>query len=93
MPTDLRKRTSSKTVVTSAMGPQTDLLCRTKIVPFVDHLVGAQPEALAKGSLDFRHPLGFNRVGNETILMGGVMHLVELFRTGLSLVAPHNLWA
>ena len=47
-----------------------------------------------KGSLDFRHPhLGFNRVGNETILMGGVMHLIELFRTGLSVVAPRNLRA
>src|SRR5215469_18872551 len=47
-----------------------------------------------KGSLDFRHPhLGFNRVSNETILMGGVMHLIELFRTGLSVVAPRNLRA
>src|SRR6516165_7171254 len=47
-----------------------------------------------KGSLDFGHPhLGFNRVGNETILMGGLMHLSELFRTGLSVIAPRNLWA
>jgi hypothetical protein len=47
-----------------------------------------------KGPLDFRHPnLGFNRVGNETILMGGMMHLIELFRTGLSVAAPRNLWA
>ena len=47
-----------------------------------------------KGSLDFRHPhLGFNRVGNKTILMGGVMHLIELFRIGLSVVALRNLWA
>jgi hypothetical protein len=38
-----------------------------------DRRVGAEPEAL-KGSLDFRYPhLGFNRAGNETILMGGVM--------------------
>ena len=29
--------------------PQADILRRTKIVPFVDHLVGAQPAALAKG--------------------------------------------
>jgi hypothetical protein len=29
--------------------PQTDILRRSKIVPFVDHLVGAQPAALAKG--------------------------------------------
>ena len=44
-----------------------------------------------KGPLDFRHPhLGFNRVGNETILMGGMMHLIELFRTGLSAAAPRN---
>src|SRR5262249_35260199 len=57
-----------------------------------DRRVGAQLEAL-KGSLDFRYPhLGFNRVGNETILMGGVMHPIELFRTGLSVVAPHNPW-
>ena len=48
----------------------------------------------SKGSLDFRHPhLGFNRVGNETILMGGVMHLIKLFRIGLSAVAPRNFWA
>ena len=47
-----------------------------------------------KGPLDFRHPhLGFNRVGNEAILMGGMMHLIELFRTGLSVAAPRNLWA
>ena len=73
--------------------PQADILRRTKIVPFVDHLVGAACGA-RKGSLDFRHPhLGFYRVGNETILMGGVMHLIELFRTGLSVVAPRNLWA
>ena len=72
--------------------PQTDILRRSKIVPFVDHLVGAQPAA-CKGALDFRHPhLGLNRVGNETILMGGVMHLIELFRTGLSVVAPRNPW-
>ena len=57
-----------------------------------DRRVGAQLDAL-KGSLDFRYPhLGFNRVGNETILMGGVMHLIELFRTGLSVVAPRNPW-
>jgi hypothetical protein len=54
-------------------GPQADILRRSKIVPFVDHLV----------SLDFGHPhLGFNRVD-----------LIELFRTGLSVVAPRNLWA
>ncbi|MFY9898871.1 MAG: hypothetical protein WAK67_13900, partial [Xanthobacteraceae bacterium] len=36
---------------------------------------------VGKGPLDFRHPhLDFNRVGNETILMGGMMHLIELFR-------------
>jgi hypothetical protein len=65
-----------------------------KSCPSWINFVGAQPAALAKGSLDFRHPhLGFNRVGNETILMGGVMHLIELFRTGLSVVAPRNLWA
>jgi L-amino acid N-acyltransferase YncA len=46
-----------------------------------------------KGPLDFRHRhLGFNRVGNKTILMGGMMHLIELFRTGLSVAAPRNLW-
>jgi len=46
-----------------------------------------------KPPLDFRHPhLGFNRVGNETILMGSMMHLIELFRTGLSVAAPRNLW-
>ena len=76
--------------------PKADILRRSKIVLFMashsNRRVGAQPEAL-KGSLDFRYPhLGFNRVGNETILMGGVMHLIELFRTGLSVVAPRNPW-
>jgi hypothetical protein len=28
--------------------PKADILRRSKIVPFVDHLVGAQPAALAK---------------------------------------------
>ena len=47
-----------------------------------------------KGPLDFRHlHLGFNRVGNETILMGGMMYLVELFCIGRSVTAPRNLWA
>jgi hypothetical protein len=46
-----------------------------------------------KGPLEFRHPhFGFNRVGNETILMGGMMHLIELFRTGLLVAAPRDLW-
>ena len=50
--------------------------------------------APVKRSLDNCHPhFGLNRVGNETILMGGMMHLIELFRTGLSVVAPRNLWA
>ena len=76
--------------------PKADILRRSKIVLFVashsNRRVGAQLEAL-KGSLDFRYPhLGFNRVGNETILVGGVMHLIELFRTGLSVVAPRNPW-
>jgi hypothetical protein len=52
------------------------------------------PCGARKGPLDFRHlHLGFNRVGNETILMGGMMHLIELFRIGLSVAAPRNLWA
>jgi hypothetical protein len=29
--------------------PKADILRRSKIVPFVDHLVGAQPAARAKG--------------------------------------------
>jgi hypothetical protein len=29
--------------------PKADILRRSKIVPFMDHLVGAQPAALAKG--------------------------------------------
>ena len=77
--------------------PKADILRRSKIVLFVashsNRRVGAQLGAL-KGSLVFCYPhLGFNRVGNETILMGGVMHLIELFRTGLSVVAPRNLRA
>jgi hypothetical protein len=56
--------------------------------------LGSRACGARKGPLDFRHPhLGFNRVGNETILMGGMMHLIELFRTGLTVAAPRNLWA
>jgi hypothetical protein len=70
--------------------PQADILRRSKIVL----LTRSAACGASKGSLDFRHPhLGFNRVGNETILMGGVMHLIELFHIGLSVVAPRNLWA
>jgi hypothetical protein len=64
-----------------------------------DHFFFADPPRVMsacarKGSLDIRHlHLGFNRVGNETIFMGGMMHSIELFRTGLSVVAPRNLWA
>ena len=36
---------------------------------------------------------GSNRVGNETILVGGMVHFIELFRTGFSVAAPCNLWA
>ena len=35
---------------------------------------------------------GSNRVGNETILVGGMVHFIELFRTGFSVAAPCNLW-
>jgi hypothetical protein len=67
-----------------------DILRRSKIVL----LTRSAACGARKGSLDFRHPhLGFNRVGNETILMGGVMHPIKLFRIGLSAVAPRNLWA
>ena len=70
--------------------PKADILRRSKIVL----LTRSAACGASKGSLEFRHPhLGFNRIGNETILMGGVMHLIELFRTGLSVVAPRNLWA
>ena len=36
---------------------------------------------------------GCNRVGNETILVGGMVHFIEFFRTGFSVAAPCNLWA
>ena len=36
---------------------------------------------------------GSNRVGNETILVGGMVHFIELFRTGFSVAVPCNLWA
>jgi hypothetical protein len=76
--------------------PKADILRRSKNSALrglsFDRRVGAQLEAL-KGSLDLRYPhLSFNRVGNKTILMGGVMHLIELFRTGLSVIAPRNPW-
>src|SRR5689334_13440398 len=54
-----------------------------------DHFFFADPPRVMsacarKASLDIRHlHLGFNRVGNETIFMGGMMHSIELFRTGL----------
>jgi hypothetical protein len=35
--------------------------------------------------------VGFDRVGNETILVSGVMHFVELFRTRYSIPAPCDL--
>src|SRR5262249_1302027 len=39
-----------------------------------------------------RH-LGFDRVGNETILVGGMVHLVELIRAGRAISTPANLRA
>ena len=70
--------------------PQADSVRRSKIVL----LTRSAACGARKGSVDFRHPhLGFNRVGNETILMGGVMHPIKLFRIGLSAVAPRNLRA
>ena len=47
-----------------------------------------------KGLLEFcHHHHGSNRVGNETIFVGGMVHFIELFRTGFSVAAPYNLWA
>ena len=44
--------------------------------------------------LEFYHRHhGCNRVGNETILVGGMVHFIEFFRTGFSVAAPCNLWA
>jgi hypothetical protein len=37
--------------------------------------------------------LGFDRVGNETILVCGMVHFVELFCTGCSISTPPNLRA
>jgi hypothetical protein len=43
--------------------------------------------------LEFRHcHLSSNRVGNETIFMGGMVHFVELFCTGFSVATPLNPW-
>jgi hypothetical protein len=43
--------------------------------------------------LEFRHRhLGSNRVGNETIFMGGMVHFVELFCTGFLVATPLNPW-
>ena len=41
----------------------------------------------------FHRHHGSNRVGNETILVGGMVQFIELFRTGFSVAAPCNLWA
>src|SRR5262249_10835311 len=35
--------------------------------------------------------VGFDRVGNETILVCSVMHLIEFVLGGSSVAAPHNL--
>ena len=44
--------------------------------------------------LQFSHcHVGFDRVGNETILVSGVVHFIELFRTGPSIPAPRDLRA
>jgi len=44
--------------------------------------------------LPFRHGhLGFDRVGNETILVCSVVHFIELFRAGPSVSAPCDLRA
>jgi hypothetical protein len=37
--------------------------------------------------------VGFDRVGNETILVCGMVHLIEFFRTGSSVPAPRDLRA
>ena len=44
-----RKRTFIVAIGMSVFVPKADILRRSKIEPFVDHLVGAQPAALAKG--------------------------------------------
>src|SRR6202011_1557422 len=44
--------------------------------------------------LEFRHShLGFDRVGNETILVCGMVHFVELFCAWCSFTTPGNLRA
>jgi hypothetical protein len=44
--------------------------------------------------LEFRYShLGFDRVGNETILVCGMVHFVELFSAGRSISTPGNLRA
>jgi hypothetical protein len=44
--------------------------------------------------LEFRYShLGFDRVGNETILVCGMVHFVELFCAGCSISIPGNLRA
>jgi hypothetical protein len=92
----------------SALPPKADMVQHNRDVRFVpeaDSCSAAKIVAIRsprrraacgarKGSLNIRHRhFGFNRVGNETILMGGMMHLIELCYTGLSVVAPLNLWA
>jgi hypothetical protein len=44
--------------------------------------------------LSFCHGhVGFDRVGNETILVCSVVHFIEFFRTGSSVPAPRDLRA
>src|SRR5215831_15447377 len=42
--------------------------------------------------LYYRH-VGFNRIGDKTILVGGGMHFIELLRARYSVPAPRNLRA
>ena len=42
------------------------------------------------GLLHHRH-VGFDRVGNETILVSGVVHLIELLRIWYAIAAPRDL--
>src|SRR5262249_35947235 len=50
--------------------------------------------AAHKQPLEFRYcHLGSNRIGNETILVGRMVHFIELFCTGFSVAAPLNSWA
>ena len=70
--------------------------CRSSAHPWASTPSRFRPRStrFALTWLEFRYShLGFDRVGNETILVCGLVHFVELFCAGCSISTPGNLRA